>query len=163
MQYAISPSTLRPVRTVYRDASSTLDEVLEEIASLRSWALDTGEQIVGLPFLRVRGTSANEVHIPVAGKVPLEPATAAGVRAGQGASGPAIALRVVQFDEVRAVMRALGPEIAAACGLNGPVEFHPSTGEFSHGTLMWPVQRHSMELGSTLAVPGRREVVQLAS
>lgn len=163
MQYALSPSTLRPVRTIYRDAAASLDSVLDEIASLRSWALDTGEQIVGLPFLRVRGTFANEVHIPVAGKVPVEAATAAGVRAGQGASGPAIALRVVQFDEVRAVMRALGPEVAAACGLNGPLEFHPSTGEFSHGTLMWPVQRHSSELGSTLAVPGRHEVVQLAS
>lgn len=163
MQYALSPSTLRPVRTVYRDAAGTLDEVLEEIAALRSWALEAGERIVGLPFLRLRGTFANEVHIPVAGRVPVEAGVGTGVRAGEGAAGPAIALRVVQFDEVRAVTRALGPDIAAACGLNGPVEFHPSTGEFSHGTLMWPVQRHSSGLGSTLAVPGRREVVQLAS
>jgi hypothetical protein len=139
MQYAISPSSLPSVRTISRKAEFTSAGIAEAATRLRSWALIAGEQLTGLPFLRISGELHCEVHIPVVGKVHPHPET--GVSAEIGDGGPAVALRVVRFEEMRTVLRELTGEIALDCGLAGPVEFHPSSAEFRHGTLVWPVHR----------------------
>jgi hypothetical protein len=139
MQYAISPSSLPSVRTISRTAEFTSTGIAEAATRLRSWALIQGEQLTGLPFLRISGDLHCEVHIPVVGKVHPHPET--GVCAEMGEGGPAVALRVVRFEEARSVIRELTGEIAVDCGLAGPVEFHPSSAEFRHGTLVWPVHK----------------------
>ncbi len=160
MQYAISPSTILPRRTVFREAEFSLHRVIEAATRLRSWALISGERIVGLPFVRVRSDLVCEVHLPVDGVIPPHPQT--GVAAHAAPESPAISLRVVRFDEIRAVIRELNSEIAVDCGLAGPVEFHPSTAEFTHGTLLWPVHRLSPALTPSVAIPGSR-VLEVAS
>lgn len=139
MQYAITPSQLPPVRTISRTAAFTPTGISEAATRLRSWALIKGEQLTGLPFLRISGELHCEVHIPVAGKVRPHPETGVSLEIGEG--GPAVALRTVSFDEIRAVMRELTGEIAVDHGIAGPVEFHPASAEFRHGTLAWPVHR----------------------
>lgn len=146
MQYAISPSSLPAARTISRRADFTSAGISEAATRLRSWALIAGEQLTGLPFLRISGDLHCEVHIPVVGKVHPHPEVGVSVEIGEG--GPAVALRVVRFDEIRAVLRELNGEIALECGLAGPVEFHPSSAEFRHGTLVWPVHQ-PMKLART--------------
>jgi hypothetical protein len=150
MQYAISPSTVPSVRTISRTAEFTSAGIAEAATRLRSWALIQGEQLTGLPFLRISGDLHCEVHIPVVGKVHPHPETGVSVEIGEG--GPAVALRVVRFEEIRAVIRELTGEIAVDCGLAGPVEFHPSSAEFRHGTLVWPVHK-PMRAGRTADQP----------
>ncbi|PFG73628.1 hypothetical protein [Tepidiforma thermophila] len=154
MQYAISPSTILPRKTVYRETELNLARIREAATRLRSWALVSGERIVGLPFIRVRSDLLCEVHLPVDGNVQPHPQT--GVFAHTAPESPAVSLRVVRFDELRAVIRELSGEIAVDCGSAGPVEFHPSTAEFTHGTLLWPVHRLSPALAPAVAIPGRR-------
>lgn len=139
MRYAIAPSVLPQVSTISRRASLDRTEIAEAATRLRSWALNTGERLTGLPFLRISGELYCEVHIPVAGKVRPHPETGVSLEVGQG--GPAVAVRTVRFDELRAVMAELGGEIAIDCGIAGPVEFHPASAEFLQGTLVWPVHR----------------------
>ncbi len=139
MQYAITPSSLPTIRTVSRKADLTPTSIADAATRLRSWALVSGEQIVGLPFLRMCGELHCEVHVPVAGRVIPHPET--GLSAEQGDGGPAVALRTVRFEEVRNVLRELTGEIAVDYGVAGPVEFHPASAEFRHGTLIWPVHR----------------------
>jgi hypothetical protein len=139
MQYAISPSSLTTRRTISRDADFTRAGISEAATRLRSWALIAGEQITGLPFLRISGELHCEVHVPVVGKVTPHPETGVSLEIGEG--GPAVALRVARFEEMRSVIRELTGEIALDCGLAGPVEFHPSSAELRHGTLVWPVHK----------------------
>ena len=139
MQYAIAPSSLPAIRTVSRQAPLTQAGIAEAATRLRSWALIVGEQLTGLPFLRISGELHCEVHIPVAGKVHPHPETGVSMEMGEG--GPAVAVRMVRFEELRAVLRELNGEIAVDCGLAGPVEFHPSSAEFRHGTVVWPVHK----------------------
>ena len=139
MQYTIAPSALPTVRTISRRAELTTAGIFEASTRLRSWALIRGEQLTGLPFLRISGESYCEVHIPVSGRVYPHPETGVSLEVGDG--GPAVAVRVVQFEDLRAVMRELGAEIAVDCGIAGPVEFHPSSAEFRNGTVIWPVHR----------------------
>lgn len=156
MQYAISPSTILPRRTVYRESELSLTRIREAATRLRSWALVSGERIVGLPFVRLRGDLLCEVHLPVDGRVQPHPQT--GVHAAAAEERLAVSLRVVRFDELRAVIRELSSEIAVDCGSAGPVEFHPSTAEFTHGTLLWPVHRLPAALGPAVAIPGQRSL-----
>jgi hypothetical protein len=160
MQYAISPSTIGPRRTVYREAELHLTRVAEAATRLRAWALISGERIVGLPFVRIKTDLLCEVHLPVDGLVAPHPQT--GVAADAARESLAVSLRVVRFDEIRAVIRELSSEIAVDCGIAGPVEFHPSTAEFTYGTLLWPVHRLSPALTPAVAIPGRR-VLEVAS
>ena len=102
MRYAIAPSVLPQVSTISRRASLDRTEIAEAATRLRSWALITGERLTGLPFLRISGELYCEVHIPVAGKVRPHPETGVSLEVGQG--GPAVAVRTVRFDELRAVM-----------------------------------------------------------
>jgi hypothetical protein len=146
LQYAITPSSLPSVRTISRRADFTQAGIAEAATRLRSWALIQGEQLTGLPFLRISGELHCEVHIPVIGKVHPHPETGVSVEIGDG--GPAVALRVVRFEEMRSVLRELTGEIALDCGLAGPVEFHPASAEFRHGTLVWPVHRSLRHAGS---------------
>jgi hypothetical protein len=162
MQYAISPSTRLPSVTIAREAELNRASIAEGATRLRSWALIRGERITGLPFLRIHGNMSCTVHVPVDGKVP--PHNETGISLERSAEGLAVAVRVVRFDEVRAVIRALSSEIALDCGLAGPVEFHPADAEFRHGTLVWPVYRHSAALTATIALPGEAvRTAELAS
>jgi hypothetical protein len=154
MQYAISPSTILPRRTIYRETEFNLARVIEAATRLRGWALISGERIVGLPFVRVKTDLVCEVHLPVHGSVQPHPET--GVFADLAPESLAVSLRVVRFDEIRAVIRELSGEIAVDCGSAGPVEFHPSTAEFSHGTVLWPVHRLAPSLTPAVAIPGHR-------
>ena len=146
MRYTLTPSTLPPLRTVSRQADLTPTSIAEAATRLRSWSLIIGEQLTGLPFLRISGELHCEVHVPVAGRVRPNPETGVSMEIGEG--GLAVALRTVRFEELRAVMRELNGEIAADCGLAGPVEFHPSSAEFRHGTVVWPVHRIPRELAA---------------
>jgi hypothetical protein len=139
MQYAIAPSALPTVRTVSRRATLNSADIAATSTRLRSWALIAGEQLTGLPFLRISGELYCEVHIPVAGKVRPHPETGVSLEIGDG--GPAVAVRTVQFEDIRAVMRELGGEIAVDCGIAGAAEFHPASAEFRQGTLVWPVHK----------------------
>jgi hypothetical protein len=144
LQYALTASSLPSIRTVSRQADFTATGVAEAATRLRSWALIMGEQLTGLPFLRISGELHCEVHIPVAGKVHPHPQTGISLEMGEG--GQAVALRTVRFDEMRGVLRELTGEIAVDFGLAGPVEFHPASAEFRHGTLIWPVHRQPRSL-----------------
>ena len=139
MQYAITPSSLPAVRTISRQSQLSQAAIAEAATRLRSWALIAGEQLTGMPFLRISGELHCEVHIPVAGKVHPHPETGVSMEIGDG--GDAVAVRMVRFEEMRAVLRELTGEIAVDCGLAGPVEFHPSSAEFRHGTVVWPVHQ----------------------
>lgn len=161
MQYTITPSTILPARTISRHADFSTASVNEAATRLRAWALTMGEQIVGLPFLRMHGHLSCEVHVPVAGKVTPHPDT--GISAEWRDETRGVGVRVVRFDEVRPVVRALSSEIAVDCGLAGPVEYHPASADFSHGTLLWPVHRYSPALGGTIAVPGDPRLAEVAS
>lgn len=152
MQYAISPSTRLPSVTIAREADLNHTSIADSATRLRSWALIRGERITGLPFLRIHGNMSCSVHVPVDGKVP--PHNETGISLERTAEALAVTVRVVRFDEIRAVVRALSSEIGVDCGLAGPVEFHPSDAEFRHGTLVWPVHRHSSALTATIALPG---------
>ncbi len=152
MQYAIAPSTRLPSVTIAREASLNRASIAEAATRLRSWALIRGERITGLPFLRLHGNLACSVHVPVDGKIP--PHNETGISLDRTPEGLAVTVRVVRFEEVRAVVRALSSEISLDCGLAGPVEFHPADAEFRHGTLVWPVHRHSAALAATVALPG---------
>ena len=156
MQYTITPSTILPSRTICRRADFSNTAIHEATTRLRSWALIRGEQIVGLPYLRMLGPLSCEVHVPVAGRVSPHPDT--GIETDVRPETRGVGVRVVRFDEVRAVARALSGETSADCGLAGPVEFHPATADFSHGTLLWPVHKYSPSLGGTIAVPGEARV-----
>lgn len=146
MQYAITPSALPAARTISRKADFTTSGIAEAATRLRSWALTVGEQVTGMPFLRISGELHCEVHVPVTGKVHPHPET--GIDSELGDGGPAVALRTVRFEEMRSVLRELTGEIAVDCGLAGPVEFHPASAEFRHGTLIWPVHRQPRGLTS---------------
>ncbi|WP_322796322.1 hypothetical protein [Tepidiforma sp.] len=161
MQFAISPSTIPARRTISRECDLSLARIVEAATRLRSWALISGERIVGLPFVRLRGELSCEVHLPVDGRVVPHPQT--GVSSHEAPASPAVSLRVVRFGEIRALVRELESEIAVDCGIAGPVEFHPSTAEFTYGTLLWPVHRLAPSLGSAVALPGRRELSGVAS
>jgi hypothetical protein len=137
---------LPTVRTVGRRAEFTSSDIAEAATRLRSWALTVGEQITGLPFLRISGELHCEVHVPVVGKAFPHPET--GVTAEMGDGGPAVALRVVRFDELRGILRELTGEIAVDYGIAGPVEFHPASAEFRHGTVLWPVHREPRNLAT---------------
>lgn len=139
MRYVIAPSALPELRTISRRATLNSTSIADAATRLRSWALISGEQLTGLPFLRISGELHCEVHIPVVGKVRPHPETGVSLEIGDG--GPAVAVRTVVFEEVRDVMRELGGEIAVDCGIAGPVEFHPASAEFRQGTLIWPVYR----------------------
>ena len=152
MQYAIAPSTRLPSVTICREADFNPTSIAESAGRLRSWALIRGERITGLPFLRIHGNMSCTVHVPVDGKVP--PHNETGISLERTPESLAVTVRVVRLDEVRAVVRALSSEIALDCGLAGPVEFHPADAEFRHGTLVWPVHRHSAALAATIALPG---------
>lgn len=147
MQYALTASSLPPIRTASRRAELTAAGVADAATRLRSWALIAGEQVTGLPFLRISGELHCEVHVPVAGKIHPHPEV--GVSAEMSDGGLAVTLRTVRFDELRSVMRELNGEIAADCGLGGPVEFHPSTAEFHHGTVVWPVHKLPKDLAAS--------------
>ena len=144
MRYTLTPSSLPPLRTVSRESDLTAAGINDACTRLRSWSLIIGEQLTGLPFLRLSGELHCEVHIPVAGRVHPHPETGVSWEIGEG--GLAVALRTVRFEELRSVMRELNGEIAVNCGLAGPVEFHPSTAEFHHGTVIWPVHRIPADL-----------------
>ena len=152
MQYAISPSTRLPSVTISREADLSHASIADAATRLRSWALIRGERMTGLPFLRIHGNMSCSVHVPVDGKVP--PHNETGLSLERTPEGLAVTVRVVRFDEVRAVIRALSSEISLDCGLAGPVEFHPADAEFRHGTLVGPVHRHAAALTSTIALPG---------
>ncbi len=152
MQYAIAPSTRLPSVTIAREADLNRASIAESASRLRSWALIRGERITGLPFLRIHGNMSCTVHVPVDGKIP--PHNETGISLDRTPESLAVTVRVVRLDEVRAVVRALSSEIAVDCGLAGPVEFHPADAEFRHGTLVWPVHRHSAALAATIALPG---------
>ena len=139
MQYTLTASTLEPTRTVSHEAPFTGAGITEAATRLRSWALIRGERIVGLPFLRLSGNLRCEVHLPVSGNV--RPNLETGITDHRTDATPAVAVRVVSLDEVRPVLQALTSEIAAECGVAGPVEFHPSSAEFRQGTVLWPVHR----------------------
>ncbi|MEO8541269.1 MAG: hypothetical protein ABI577_16125 [bacterium] len=139
MRYVISPSTLPPIRTISRRAALTRSDIAESATRLRSWALIAGEQLTGLPFLRISGENHCEVHIPVAGKVRPHPETGVSLEIGDG--GAAVTVRTVPLEQVSDVLRELSGEIAVDCGLAGPVEFHPASAEFLQGTLVWPVHK----------------------
>jgi hypothetical protein len=139
MRYVIAPSALPELKTISRRATLNSASIADAATRLRSWALISGEQLTGLPFLRISGELHSEVHIPVVGKVRPHPETGVSLEIGDG--GPAVAVRTVTFDEIRDVMRELGGEIAVDCGIAGPVEFHPASAEFRQGTLIWPVHR----------------------
>lgn len=139
MRYAITPSALPANRTIACRAGLNSGEIATAATRLRSWALISGEQLTGLPFLRISGEQYCEVHIPVAGKVRPHPETGVSMELGDG--GPAVAVRTVRFEEIKSVLRELGGEIAVDCGIAGPVEFHPASAEFLQGTLVWPVHR----------------------
>lgn len=157
MRYVIAPSALPPTRTVSRRASLDRTEIATAATRLRSWALISGEQLTGLPFLRISGEQYCEVHIPVVGKVRPHPETGVSLEIGEG--GPAVAVRTVRFDEVRAVLRELGGEIAIDCGIAGPVEFHPASAEFLQGTLVWPVHRPL----KAATAPGTPQLVEVGA
>ena len=157
MRYTLTPSTLPPLRTVSRQADLTSAGIADAATRLRSWSLIIGEQLTGLPFLRISGELHCEVHVPVAGRVHPHPQTGVSMEIGQG--GPAVALRTVRFEELRGVMRELTGEIAADCGLAGPVEFHPSSAEFRHGTVVWPVHR----IPPRLAAGGEPKLVEVGA
>ena len=162
MQYAISPSTRLPSVTIAREADMNRTSIAESATRLRSWALIRGERITGLPFLRLHGNLSCSVHVPVDGKNP--PHNETGISLDRTSESLAVTVRVVQFDEIRAVVRALSSEIGVDCGLAGPVEFHPSDAEFRQGTLVWPVHRHSAALAATVALPGEGvRVAEVAS
>ena len=139
MQYTLTPSTLESTRTVSHEAPFTVAGITEAATRLRSWALIRGERIVGLPFLRLSGNLRCDVHLPVSGEVRPHPET--GISAHATEAAPAVAVRVVNLDEVRPVLQALTSEIASECGLAGSVEFHPASAEFRHGTIVWRVHR----------------------
>lgn len=153
MQYAIAPSTRLPSVSIAREASFNRASIAEAATRLRSWALIRGERITGLPFLRLHGNLSCSVHLPVDGKVP--PHNETGIVLDRSPESLAVTVRVVGFEEVRAVIRALSSEIGVDCGLAGPVEFHPADAEFRQGTLVWPVHRHSAALAATIALPGQ--------
>lgn len=161
MQYTITPSTILPARTISRQADFSQAAINEAATRLRAWALTMGEQIVGLPFLRIHGQLGCQVHVPVAGRVSPHPET--GISSETRGETRGVGVRVVRFDEVRPVVRALSSEIAVDCGLAGPVEYHPASADFSHGTLLWPVHRYSPSLGGTIAVPGDVRLAEVAS
>lgn len=161
MQYAISPTARLASVSIARTADLSTTSVADAATRLRSWALIRGERITGLPFLRIHGNLTCSVHVPVDGKVP--PHNETGISLERTGPGLAVTVRVVRFDEVRAVVRALSSEIAVDCGLAGPVEFHPSDAEFRFGTLVWPVHRHSAALAATAALPGASKLAELAS
>lgn len=145
MRYVIAPSALPENRTISCRTGFTRAEIAIAATRLRSWALISGEQLTGLPFLRISGELHCEVHIPVAGKVRPHPETGVSLEIGEG--GPAVAVRTVRFEEVRPVIRELAGEIAIDCGCAGPVEFHPASAEFLQGTLVWPVHRQLRTAG----------------
>lgn len=155
MRYVIAPSALPETRTIGRRAGFSHAEIADAATRLRSWALITGEQLTGLPFLRISGELYCEVHIPVAGKVRPHPETGVSLEVGEG--GPAVAVRTVAFSEIRPAMRELGGEIAVDCGIAGPVEFHPASAEFLQGTLVWPVHRQ-LRLAASAGQPQLVEV-----
>jgi hypothetical protein len=62
MQYALTPSSLEPVRTVSHEAPFTAAGITEAATRLRSWALIRGERILGLPFLRLSGNLPGNRH-----------------------------------------------------------------------------------------------------
>jgi len=161
LQYAISPTTRLPAVSISRQADLSAQSVAEAATRLRSWALIRGERITGLPFLRIHGNMSCSVQVPVDGKVP--PHNETGISLERTGPGLGVAVRVVRFDEIRAVVRALSSEIAVDCGLAGPVEFHPADGEFRFGTLVWPVHRHSAALTATAAIPDGARLAGLAS
>jgi hypothetical protein len=139
MQYTLASSTLEPIRTVSHEAPFTAAGITEAATRLRSWALIRGEKIVGLPFLRLSGNLRCDLHLPVDWTVRPHPET--GISGHSTDAMPAVAVRVVSLDEVRPVLQALSSEISSECGIAGPVEFHPGSAEFTHGTIVWPVHR----------------------
>lgn len=139
MEYTLTSSTLEPSRTVSHEAPFTVAGITAAATRLRSWALIRGERIVGLPFLRLSGNLRCDVHLPVAGKV--RPHAETGIDHHRTEATPAVAVRVIGLNEVRPALQALTSEISAECGIAGPVEFHPASAEFTHGTLLWPVYR----------------------
>ncbi|GMV84379.1 MAG: hypothetical protein AMXMBFR80_02370 [Dehalococcoidia bacterium] len=153
MQYAIAPSTRLPSVTIAREADLNRASIAEAATRLRSWALIRGERITGLPFLRLHGNLSCSVHVPVDGRIP--PHNETGISPARTPEGLTVTVRVVRFDEIRAVVRALSSEIGLDCGRAGPVEFHPTDAEFRHGTLVWPVHRHPAALAATVALPGQ--------
>lgn len=155
MRYVIAPSALPETRTIGCRSGFSRTEIATAATRLRSWALISGEQLTGLPFLRISGELYCEVHIPVAGKVRPHPETGVSLEIGDG--GPAVAVRTVRFEEVRSVIRELSGEIAVDCGSAGPVEFHPASAEFRQGTLVWPVHRQ-LRLASPSGEPQLVEV-----
>ncbi len=139
MQYELTPSVTQPVCTVVRRTTPTLAAISQEATRLRSWALIMGERVTGLPFARLLGPETCSVHLPVEGRVTPHPET--GIEREDSAGQACMSLRVVRFDELRDVLRELSAEIAVDCGLAGAPEFHPSTAEFTLGTVLWPVYR----------------------
>jgi len=152
LQYTIAPTVTRDSTNVYRHAEFTITSITQEAQRLRSWALISGERITGLPFVRVSAGLGCTVHVPVDGRVSPHPET--GVSLERAAGGKAVALRVVQFDEARPLVREMTGEIAVDCGLAGPAEFHPSSAEFRTGTLIWPVHKFAPAMHDVVALPG---------
>ena len=139
MHYTLTSSTLEPSRTVSHEAPFTAAGITAAATRLRSWALIRGERIVGLPFLRLSGNLRCDVHLPIAGTVRPHPET--GIDHHRTQAATAVAVRVISLNEVRPALQALSSEISAECGIAGPVEFHPASTEFTHGTILWPVHR----------------------
>lgn len=159
MQFELTATVSRPMRTISRAAGCSLAAINTEATRLRSWALTSGERVTGLPFLRLPGPDRCTVHIPVEGRVIPHPQ--AGIDREDAGEQRCVSLRVVRFQDLRGILRELSDEIAVDCGLAGAPEFHPASAAFTTGTILWPVHRYPFSTSTIFTVggPARAELV----
>lgn len=127
----------RPATILATTVTTLADNDIQAQATrLRSWALIRGATIAGRPFVRLRGTSAALVCLPLSGWTPAHPET--GISLERNEEEDILVTPCAGLDEARALLARLRETGRASVCQTGDPEFHPAPDGI--GTLVLPLR-----------------------
>lgn len=160
MNFTIDYTTRDRVRTVALSSALDLKSVSNAADSLRSWAMIRGVPVGGRPFIRLTGSMACRVHLPILTEVMPHPET--GIELDAGPLGEAARVHDVRFGEVRGVGRELQNLLGATSPANS-LEFHSIDGDFISGDVVLVLAEPPQSRPTTLVLQGAADSRPMAS
>ncbi len=154
MNLTVEYDTRDRVRSVAVVTGLSLKDATLAADRLRSWAMIRGVPIAGPAFLRLAGTRACSVQLPIGAEVMPHPET--GIALDAAPAGHVARLHGVRFGEIRGVGRELQEALAATVPDNS-LEFHSVDGDFLEGDLVLALATAPQHRPKTIAIPGGDE------
>ena len=140
-------------RTVWVPAEASVGGIEHASDRLRSWAITSGVEPAGEPFVRFE-LELCLAQLPVGADCAGDPA--AGIEVSDSPSVNVLTVEDVNFDASHETLEALDGELLSHLQheRRGPVEFHPHPGALISGALVMPVDLDAAALPPALTFGG---------